>query len=545
MGAWVDSQRTDAKGKKSGVSPRTLAMILLITLLLVIAGLLFYLLVILPKMGGGVVQEGKQSIGRLEFLFAVYGPGTGDKPYFIRPMGVAVDSQSNMYVTDMQGDRVCVFNKDGRFLFQFGGFGVAWPQKGYKATWKPGLFNLPDGIDVDDRGDIYVADSMNQQIQVFDARGKFLRVFPKPWQKFGKGGGGRGEALFPTALDVHGDEVYICDAYQIVVFKRDGTFVRQFGKPGRSPGGLDRPNGIAVGQDGTVYVSDSNHFRIQAYTPAGKLKWTVGETPATAFDVSQTGSRSFGLPRGMALDGKDNIFIADAFHFAIEAYDKNGKKLGEVGDRGTSPGLFNFPNDIKITNLGVAYIVDRANQRVQAVRIPGLITPPNIAGRWRFPWWVLLLLIPLLILAYLLSRKPRFVADDAFLAKLLELNAGDVLDSKVRRVRVTPGVLTATQALDARKVLEDVLKSATPSDKAVEALMEEHGLELVSAQTLAIARRSLVQRLLATQVVIFTETDRLREVAEELGAEVVDVDTFIDVFGTSPQSPTPEPEAAA
>lgn len=545
MGAWADSHRTDVKGKKSGVSARTLALILLIILLLVIGGLLYYLLVILPKMGGGVVEEGNQKIGRIEFMFAVYGPGTGDKPYFVRPMGVATDSQGNMYVTDMQGDRVCVFNKDGRFLFQFGGFGVAWPQKGYKATWKPGLFNLPYGIDVDDRGDIFVVDSMNQQIQVFDPRGKFLRAFPKPWEKIGKGGGGRNEALYPTVLDVHGDEVYVCDAYQIVIFSREGKFIRQFGRPGRSPGGLDRPNGIVVGQDGTIYVSDSNHFRVQAYTAAGKLKWTVGETPASAFDVSQTGSRSFGLPRGLDLDGRDNLLIVDSFHFAIIAYDKNGKKLGEVGDRGTSPGLFNFPNDIAITNTGVSYIVDRANQRVQAVRIPGLITPPNITGRWQFPWWLPLLLIPLFILAYLLMRKPRFVADDAFLAELLARKGGDALDKQVRRVLVTPETLAAATALDLDKVLGDVLKAKNPSDKTVEALMNDHGLELEAARTLAIARRSLMQRLLAAQVVIFAETTKLHEVAEDLGAEVIDVDTFMEVFVPAPLSPSPEPEAAA
>jgi DNA-binding beta-propeller fold protein YncE len=544
MGNWVESHRGGTKTR--GMSPRALALLLLAVLLIVIAVLLYYLLVVLPKMGGGVVEDQKQKIGHLEFLFAVYGPGTGDKPYFVRPMGVATDSQGNMYVTDMQADRVCVFNKDGRYLFQFGGFGVAWPEVGYKATWKPGLFNLPDGIAIDhDRGDIYVADCMNQQIQVFNANGKFLRVMPPhPWTKIGKGGGGRGEGLYPTALTVKGDYVYVCDAYQIVIFKRDGTFVRQFGEPGRSPGHLDRPNGIAVGNDGTIYVSDSNHDRVIAYTNAGKLKWTAGTIPAGERDVEQTGSREFGLPRGLALDGRDNVFIADAFHFAIEAYDKNGHKLGEVGDRGTTPGLFNFPNDIAITNTGVAYVVDRANQRVQAVRIPGLITPPNIAGPWHFPWWVLLLLIPPLLVAYLLLRKPRFIADEPFLAELLAAGGGQLFDKKIRRARVTPEVLVATNALDERHVLADVLKETKPSEKTVDALVDEHGLEVEVAKTLAVARRSLVQRLLAVQVVLFAEDQDLRKVAEDLGAEVVDVETFLDVFAENPETPTPAPEAA-
>jgi sugar lactone lactonase YvrE len=544
MGNWVESQRSGTKSTK-GMTPRTLALIMLGILLLIIAVLLYYVFFVLPKMGGGVIEQGQQKVGRIEFLFAVYGPGTGSDPYFLRPMGVACDSQGNMYVTDSLQERMCVFNKDGRYLFQVGGLGVAWPPAGTKATWKPGLFNAPYGIDVDDRGDIYVADCQNQQIQVFNGSGKFLRAFPKPWQKLGEhGGGGRGEGLYPTVLTVHGDQVYVCDAYQIAIFKRDGTFVRQFGQPGRSAGHMDRPNGIAVGSDGTIYVSDSNHYRLQAFTNAGVLKWEIGNTPANALDVSEN-SREFGLPRGIAVDGRDNIFVADAFHFSIEAYDKTGKKIGEVGTRGVQPGEFNFPNDICITNTGVAYITDRANQRVQAVRIPGLIIPPSQTGPFHFPWWVLLLLIPPLVLAYLLMRKPRFIADEAFLTDLLAQHGGELLDRKVRRVRVTPEVLAAVSAIDAGGALSDVLKATEPNAKSVQALAEDHELDPVLAETLAVSRRSLMQRLLAVQVVLFVESAPLSKVADELGAEVVDVATFLEVFADDIKSPTPEPEAAA
>ena len=544
MGNWVESHRSGTKSR--GVTPRTLALILLAILLIVIAALMYYLLAVLPSKGGGVVESQSQRVGRLEFLFAVYGPGVGDYPYFVRPMGVATDSQGNMYVTDSTVNRVCVFNRDGRFLFQFGGFGVAWPTAGYKATWKPGLFNLPDGIAIDDRGDIYVADAMNQQVHVFNGQGSYLRSMPKyPWTQIGKGGGGRGGGMLPTALTVRGDYVYVCDAYQIVIFKRDGTFVRQFGQPGRGPGGMDRPNGIAVASNGDIFVADSNHNRLLAFTNAGQLKWTAGQIPGSAFDVAQTGGREFGLPRGLAVDGRDNVFVVDTFHFAIEAYDKNGHKLGEVGDRGTTPGLFNFPNSIAITNTGVAYIADRANQRVQAVRIPGLLIAPSINGPASFPWWVLLLLLPLLILAYLLARRPRFVADEEFLVALLEAGGGRLLDQKVRRVRGTPAVLAAVAALDTRGLLTDVLKPTQPDEKSVQAIVEAHDLDPQLAETLAVARRSLLQRLMAVQVVLFVENEQLSKVAEDLGAEVVDVATFIEVFGENPDTSTPQPEAAA
>ncbi len=103
--------------QKRGMKPESLAKIILAVLILALLGLAYYYFVVLPRMGGGIVEQERLKIGKIEFLSAIYGPGTKDMPYFTRPMGVATDKFENIYVTDADNNQVCVFSKNGRFLF--------------------------------------------------------------------------------------------------------------------------------------------------------------------------------------------------------------------------------------------------------------------------------------------------------------------------------------------------------------------------------------------------------------------------------------------
>lgn len=526
--------------RRQGMRPETLAKIILAILLLVLAGLIYYYAVILPKMGGGVVDRTDSGavVGDIEFLYAIYGSNVGNDPYFGKPMGVAADKFENIYVTDADNNKVYVFAKGGRFLYSFGGFGVAWPEAGYKATWEPGKFNNPYGIDVDQKnGDIYVADMMNQQIQAFDRNGKFLRAFPKPWEVIGRGGGGKGQGMLPTVLALHGNEIYVADAYQIAIFnKKTGKFIQQFGRPGRKDDGIDRPNGIAVAKDGTVYIGDSNHIRLQAFKPSGKgkkrtfkLKWVTGEIPTDALSVDTAGNRQFGLPRGVDVDGAGNVFVVDTFHFSIQVYDKNGKKIGEVGDRGVDGGQFNFPNDIAITGSGVAYVADRANQRVQAIRIPTMIKGGGVLPETQFPWWPLLLLLPLLIAAYLLARKPIYVAGADFLAKVVE--NGDVAQfvAAMKKVLVTPDTYSeyADYVQDERK-MGNILKVAKQDPDAIQAYVDSWEITGDEAEILISGRRNVFQRLLMIKPVFLLEKIDLRNKLEDAGYATINHEELME-----------------
>lgn len=347
------------------MNTKTLTRIVIVILVIALAALLYMYFFMIPKAGkGGIKSAQKKTVGNIEFLFGIYGPGKGDRPMFNDPMSVATDSDSNIYVTDKGNNRVVVFNRNGEFLFEFGGAGLAHPQPGTKATWKPGTFSFPYGIDIDDEtGNIFVADMLNKRIQIFDNAGRFIDWFPK-----GPYAPSRSE-IFPTDIAVAKGQVYIANPFEVSIFTTEGKFVSSFGMPGDGNGQLDRPNGIDVGADGTIYVADSNNKRLQAFDAKGAFKWAFGKPPEDMNDRKA----EFGLPRNISVGPDGNIYVADAFDFNIKVFSPEGKKLAEMGSRGVDDGEFNFPNGIAVTKDKNIFVVDRHNGRLQAIRLTAFV----------------------------------------------------------------------------------------------------------------------------------------------------------------------------
>ncbi|MFA5844969.1 MAG: hypothetical protein WC971_09105 [Coriobacteriia bacterium] len=344
-------------------SPRTvflgLAVALTFVLTVLVLALLGYLRI--PGLSGRAHE-----LAGLRSILEIRGPGVGPRPLFKRPMGVAVSPRRRIYVTDTGNDRVCVFSLDGKFLFEFGGSGVAKILPGGIKTWRPGRLNYPVGIDCDEEGNVYVADFRNDQIQVFDADGRYLRVFPDRDSIVGRGGSGQdGTGIAVTDVAVRDGKVYATDTYQVLEFSTDGNLIRQFGRPGRGPGDLDHPNGVAVGRDGTVYVSDSNHARIVAFSEEGEVLWELGRIPR---DLSDGAIGDFSLPRGLTVLNDGSLVVADAFDFSLVMASQHGRLLQRFGQRGETAGELNFPNDVD--RSGRYFVVaDKENDRVQVVEL--------------------------------------------------------------------------------------------------------------------------------------------------------------------------------
>lgn len=333
---------------------------IVVVLVVVLVGLSVFLIMYLARPNGYVVRGGDVVAG-LEPVLVIDGPGRGEHPDFVRPMGVAFGKNGRIYVSDTENNRVVVFSPSGRYLFEFGGFGITKPLTGFEATWQEGLMNSPLGIASDEDGDVYLADFRNDQIQVFDADGEFLRRFPEPGQMVGRGTSGQeGTGIAVTDVAVWGDLVYALDSYQVVVFTKEGEFVRQFGRPGSGPGEFDHPNGIDVMADSTVIVADSNNSRVQAFSLDGVFQWETG---------AQGGAKhAFGLPRGVAALDDDTIAVVDAFDFAIVLLDRSGKVISPLGQRGTRPAELSFPNGLDGEG-DLLVVADKENNRVQVVRI--------------------------------------------------------------------------------------------------------------------------------------------------------------------------------
>jgi hypothetical protein len=210
---------------------------------------------------------------------------------------------------------------------------------------------------------VYVADFRNDQIQVFEPDGRFVLSFPDPNAIVGRGTSGQdGTGIAVTDVAVSGGRVFSTDAHQVVVFDTKGKYLYQFGKPGSGATDLDHPTGLAVGENGLLYVSDSNHTRVAAFEPSGAPVWSA--TTWSDPGGSDVADESFGLPRGLstALDGL--VLVADAVRHQIMVMEPDGNVLAGLGTRGVALGEFNFPADVDA--LGdMVVVADKENNRVQ------------------------------------------------------------------------------------------------------------------------------------------------------------------------------------
>jgi DNA-binding beta-propeller fold protein YncE len=143
--------------------------------------------------------------------------GTGDGQ-FCRPLGIAVDSDGNVYVADSGNHRIQKFTSAGVFLKWWGGEGNG-----------EGQFSFPLHVTVDTSNNIYVTE------QIY----------------------GRGVAHYRI---------------RIQKFAPTGDFIRQWGEAGTGDGQFDSPRGIAVESDNDILVVDSGNFRIQKFATDGRFK---------------------------------------------------------------------------------------------------------------------------------------------------------------------------------------------------------------------------------------------------------------------------------
>jgi DNA-binding beta-propeller fold protein YncE len=169
-----------------------------------------------------------------------------------------VDNQGRVYVADTGNKRVVVFDDQGGFqnVIGFGGS-------------EPGQFDEPVGVAVTDDGLVFVADTWNQRVQVFqwqEAQGEF--TYLREWPIVGWYGQSLENKPY-LAVDA-ADNVYVADpeGYRILVFDSNGRFLTTWGDFGADSGTFGLVSGVAVDADGNVYVSDGVNQRLMKFPPA-------------------------------------------------------------------------------------------------------------------------------------------------------------------------------------------------------------------------------------------------------------------------------------
>ena len=181
---------------------------------------------------------------------------------------VAWDTADNTYISDGYiNSRVAKVDKDGNWL-------KSWGEPGTK----PGQFDTPHSIAVDEQGNVYVADRGNHRIQVFDGNGKFLRqiVIDVPVDPNARPAIGN-KTDHPSGARTPGSPWAICitpppnqvlyssDAFPGRIYKLslDGKLLGMFGKSGKQPGQFGWIHEIACPSENELYVAELLNWRVQ------------------------------------------------------------------------------------------------------------------------------------------------------------------------------------------------------------------------------------------------------------------------------------------
>lgn len=217
----------------------------------------------------------------------------------IFPSGIALDEQENLYVVDGVKKCVSVFGRDGKFIKDIG----------------DGTLERPNGIAIDRVNDrIYVVDtgsseSKEQNVKIYNRAGQRIG------QLGGAPGGDFGQFSYPTFATVDNKgNVYITDTLNARVqeFDSRGNFVRSFGQMGSAWGEFDKPKGVAVDSFGNVYVVDTGWSNVQIFNPKGQIMLFFGGRGPIPGMMKN--------PIAIVIDRNNRIYVGDYLNHRINVY---------------------------------------------------------------------------------------------------------------------------------------------------------------------------------------------------------------------------------
>ncbi len=163
--------------------------------------------------------------------------------------------------------------------------------------------------------------------------------------------------------------VFYRGEHPVAVFDRDGAFLFSWGE-----GIFNRPHGITIGPDDSVFCADDFDHTVRKFTPEGKLLLTLGasgrpsDTGATSVDFRniQRAAGPFHYPTNVAIGPASEIYVSDGYGNArVHKFSAKGKLLLSWGSPGAGPGEFRIPHGIAVDGAGIVYVADRENSRVQ------------------------------------------------------------------------------------------------------------------------------------------------------------------------------------
>jgi sugar lactone lactonase YvrE len=237
-----------------------------------------------------------------------------DPGYLNRPDDVAIDTQGNIFVADTANARIQVFNSNGEFV-------RTWGERGILA----GQFIEPSGLSVDSIGNIYVIDVALNRVQKFSNQGVLLLTW-------GHRGQGLGQFNSPYSIAVDSrDAIYILDSgnSRVQKFSNTGEWLTSWGTRGSDNGQLRWPRDIAIDRDGNIYIADTDNSRVQVWDANGV--WVA--------NWNKPADRPASWPEAVEVSPNNQVYVGEGRF--IDQYSRSGIREKE----------YNFPFEFQFSSV--------------------------------------------------------------------------------------------------------------------------------------------------------------------------------------------------
>jgi hypothetical protein len=291
-------------------------------------------------------------------------PYVTDAVHLNNPWGIAVAKDGSFYVTERYGYRLVKINASGTQLWAVGQAGVTGNDNAHLG----GYAGLEGSPAIDASGRVYVGDTGNDRVQIFNANGSYYATL-------GSGNSGTGNYEFKCPADVAispvSKDIYVADKcnQRVQVFTSARAYKATLGATGTSGSDalhFNDPWGVTVDSKGNIYVADSQNHRIQkcnliASAPGYACSTFAGETGVNANDFGHLGH-----PLSVKVDAAGRVYVADEWNNRIQVFNSSGAYLTTIGGNWTgNTSDFRSPSGIALDGTGNLYVADRDNHRIQ------------------------------------------------------------------------------------------------------------------------------------------------------------------------------------